>query len=267
MSEEKKRQIAGVFDEISPRYDNNRFFTLSAERLVEQLGPCSEKRMLDIATGTGIVAITAARHCPTMAIEAIDISGGMLAEATAKAAAEGLSEIRFTQMDAESLDFPEQSFDLITCGYGLFFLPCLEQCFADLYARLRPGGRMVFSSFAEGAFAPYDTLFLELLQVFGVEPPSLSWRRLQTREQIVALCDGRPASSLRIELYPIRYPLSLDEWWGMLNNAGYRALINQLDPELLPEFRQRLVGQARELAGGDTLQFNVDTLFTIIERH
>jgi ubiquinone/menaquinone biosynthesis C-methylase UbiE len=81
MTKELKAEIALVFDEFSSRYDSNRFFGISAQKLVDLINRDSVTRMLDVATGTGTIALLAAERFPHIEIEALDISNGMLNQA------------------------------------------------------------------------------------------------------------------------------------------------------------------------------------------
>src|SRR6476469_5736237 len=93
------------------------------------------QRVLDIATGIGEPALTAAQGVgPTGHVLATDIAPEMLDFGKSRAAAMGLGNIEFRQMDAEAMDLPDASFDAILCRFGLMFLPKLD---ADLRAILR----------------------------------------------------------------------------------------------------------------------------------
>ncbi|VAW46749.1 hypothetical protein MNBD_GAMMA03-1631, partial [hydrothermal vent metagenome] len=78
-----KQRIKSTFDDVSSRYDNNHFFVLSAQAMVEQLpdyGECDIK-ILDLSTGTGNVAIALSQKYPQAHITAVDLSQGMLEQA------------------------------------------------------------------------------------------------------------------------------------------------------------------------------------------
>ena len=112
------------------------------DRLCELAEIRPGQRVLDIATGIGEPALTAAQWVGSSGhVLATDISGEMLGFGRTRATDMGLSNLEFRQMDAEALDLPESSFDAILCRFGLMFLPNLD---ADLQAILRllvPGGR------------------------------------------------------------------------------------------------------------------------------
>lgn len=98
-------------------------------------------RVLDLATGLGEPALTAARRVgPTGRVVATDLSPQMLALAREKACALGLQNIEFREMDAEAPDLPLSTFQAILCRWGLMFLPQLTTALSQLRQLLVPGG-------------------------------------------------------------------------------------------------------------------------------
>jgi ubiquinone/menaquinone biosynthesis C-methylase UbiE len=109
--------------------------------LIELARIQSSHRVLDIASGTGEPALTVARHVgPAGRVVATDQSSRMLAVARSRAAAQGLQNLEFQEVDAEALDFPEGSFDAALCRFGLMFLPDLAGTLQRVRRFLRPGG-------------------------------------------------------------------------------------------------------------------------------
>ena len=114
-----------------------------SDRLVELANIQPGQRVLDVATGIGEPAVTAARRVgPTGHVTATDQAPQMLAIAQARAAELGLQHIEFLEMDAEALDLPESSFDAILCRWGLMFLPNLALALNRIWQLLTPGGRL-----------------------------------------------------------------------------------------------------------------------------
>ena len=112
------------------------------------------KRVLDVATGTGFVSIPAARLTGVQGyVVGVDISTGMLNQAKEAIRAEGLSNIDLVQADAETLNYPTSSFDLITCGNALPYMADVPGVLRRWCALLRPGGRLAFNCWAEDSFA------------------------------------------------------------------------------------------------------------------
>ena len=102
------------------------------------------QRVLDIATGIGEPAVTAARRVgPTGQVVAIDQSPQMLAIARERVAALGLQNVQFLELDAEGLDLLEGRFDAALCRWGLMYLPHLAPALDGVRQRLLPSGRFV----------------------------------------------------------------------------------------------------------------------------
>ncbi len=261
--DERKQQIAATFNSVAERYDTNKFFSISAGILVDYLDLDQTKSMLDVSTGTGAIAITAAGRCPEMQVEAVDLSLEMMNQAKRKAANLDITNIAFRLMDAENLDYEDGTFDIITCGYGLFFYPEMETAFAKICSKLKRGGRFVFSTFAKEAFYPYAEKFLELLKKYGVEAPEMSRARLQEEQQIRTLCAQAQADSILVDKHEIRYEVTVDDWWALINNGGYKSLLDQVEPQKLDEFRRRHLEQIHGLSEDGKITLNADSLYGI----
>jgi len=114
-----------------------------SDRLVALAGVAASHSVLDLATGLGEPAITAARRVgPHGWVIATDCAPEMLREAATRAEAAGLSNIEFREMDAETPDLQHIAFDSILCRWGFMFVPDLEGSLRRLAALLKPGGRL-----------------------------------------------------------------------------------------------------------------------------
>ncbi|MGH8887515.1 MAG: class I SAM-dependent methyltransferase [Egibacteraceae bacterium] len=112
-------------------------FMPAAEVLVEALGIRSGQRILDVAAGTGNVALAAARRGAV--VTASDLTPRMLELGRARAEAEGL-QVEWVEADAEDLPFGDASFDVVTSAFGTMFAPRPDVVVAEAARVLRPGG-------------------------------------------------------------------------------------------------------------------------------
>jgi ubiquinone/menaquinone biosynthesis C-methylase UbiE len=138
------------------------------DRLVELAEIKQGQKVLDIATGIGEPAVTAAKRLfPDYAnktgdngnrghVLATDISSEMLTIAKQRAAELGLQDIiEFKVADAEMLELSDSSFDAVLCRWGLMFMPNLNTALVRIYQTLVPGGRFVFAVWAEASKVPF----------------------------------------------------------------------------------------------------------------
>ncbi len=145
----KKQQVEQMFDNISDGYDSlNRVISLGSDmkwkkkivRLIEKKNP---SKILDVATGTGDLAIMLASTQATEII-GVDISEGMLNIGRKKVTNKNLADkITLTQADSEDLPFEDNYFDVITVAYGIRNFESLKKGLSEMYRVLRPGGTFV----------------------------------------------------------------------------------------------------------------------------
>lgn len=157
----KKEQVEQMFDKISGNYDGlNRVISFGIDvkwrkkviKMVEATNPDS---VLDIATGTGDLAISMA-DTGASEIVGLDISEGMLAVGRKKIAARNLSErIKMVQADSEALPFEDNSFDAITVAFGVRNFENLEKGLGEIYRVLKPKGIFVILETSVPTKFPY----------------------------------------------------------------------------------------------------------------
>lgn len=145
----KKAQVEQMFDKISGNYDNlNRVISFGIDvkwrkKVVALVAATNPEIVLDIATGTGDLAISLAKT-NAKNIVGLDISEGMLAEGRKKIARENLSEkITMVQADSEALPYENNSFDAITVAFGVRNFENLEKGLAEILRVLKPDGIFV----------------------------------------------------------------------------------------------------------------------------
>jgi SAM-dependent methyltransferase len=128
---------AGTYERLAAR------FAPVQDELIERLAVRDGEQVLDLATGTGEVALRAARLGAL--VSAVDIAGPMLEKARRNAEEAGFA-IEFELGDAEYLPFEDDRFDVLASNFGLIFAPDHANVASELARVLRPGGRLGFTS-------------------------------------------------------------------------------------------------------------------------
>ncbi len=128
--------------------------------LLAQAAPQPGEQVLDVACGTGVVTLAVAVAVgPSGGVLGVDLSAGMVASATSRTQAVGVTQARFARMDAEALALPEASFDLVVCALGLMYVPDTDAALREVQRVLRPGGRAVFAVWGERARCGWAPMF------------------------------------------------------------------------------------------------------------
>lgn len=148
-----KKAIADLYSGRSQTYDDSAWHEQIARQLVDYAHIRADARVLDIATGTGMVAFHAVSQLgPHGAVIGIDISPGMLATARSKLHNISQAQLRFELGDGESLAYPPDSFDFIFCGSAFIWMSDLHAALRHWRSRLKPQGRVGFHAFSASAF-------------------------------------------------------------------------------------------------------------------
>lgn len=149
-AEGKKRQVEQMFDTISEEYDGlNRVISLGSDvawrkKVIKLVSDQNVNSVLDIATGTGDLAIQFAEKTDAKRIVGLDLSDGMLKVARKKVAGKPFADkIEFVQGDSEALPFDDNSFDAITVSFGIRNFENLEKGLSEIRRVLKDGGIFV----------------------------------------------------------------------------------------------------------------------------
>jgi ubiquinone/menaquinone biosynthesis C-methylase UbiE len=205
------------------------------------------QRVLDLASGPGVLAGLAAEAVHGGLVVASDIAEGALQEGRRRAAADNLA---YAAADAERLTFADAVFDRLLCGLGLMFFPAAEKSLAEMRRVLKPGGLAVFSVWGEEARAPLVSCALQCIRR-NLPPPKaerLSPFRFGNRAFLKQTLED--AGFDEIELIPhtlsCTFSSSQDYWQAFRDMAGGAAAgLSRLPEETLARLSHEV---ARELA-------------------
>ncbi|HOY49741.1 MAG TPA: bifunctional demethylmenaquinone methyltransferase/2-methoxy-6-polyprenyl-1,4-benzoquinol methylase UbiE [Flavobacteriales bacterium] len=165
-TDSKRKQVEKMFDNISDNYDFlNRSLSFGIDiwwrkKMLGKLKGIEINRLLDIATGTGDVAIAASKQLNPKSIIGVDISDGMLAVGRVKIEKKGLSQIiELQNADSENLPFESNSFDAVTVAFGVRNFEHLSIGLQEMNRVLRPGGKVVILEFSRPRIFPIRQLY------------------------------------------------------------------------------------------------------------
>lgn len=165
-SSSKKEQITEMFDNISPKYDllnrllSGRMDVVWRRKAISYLKKENPKCILDIATGTGDLAIEANMQLRPEKIIGVDISEGMLAYGREKMEKLGLSDkIELQIGDSEKLAFKDNSFDAVIVSFGVRNFENLLEGLKDMCRVTKPGGSCMVLEFSKPSKFPFKQFY------------------------------------------------------------------------------------------------------------
>ena len=184
----------------------SRFMEKSAVEFLDRLGVDSRSTLLDVACGSGQVALIAARRGAK--VTGVDIATNSILAARGRAASERL-DVRFDEGDAEALPYKLASFDVVTSLYGAMFAPRPELVVSELLRVCRPGGRIAMGNWTKEGFI--GQMFKTVARF--IAPPGMPSPVLWGDESTVRERFGDGVSDLQLTRvnYRFDYPFSPED--------------------------------------------------------
>lgn len=197
----KKAQVADMFNNIAGKYDFlNHFLSLGIDKgwrkkAIREVEAVHPQKILDVATGTGDLAIAAMKSKPEL-IMGVDIAEQMLEVGRQKIKAKKLDHIITLQSgDSEALPFETASFDVVTCAYGVRNFENLKTGLMEMNRVLRNGGKIVILEFSRPKTFPvkhlYQFYFRFILPTLGKLVSKHSTAYTYLPESVMAFPEGK----------------------------------------------------------------------------
>lgn len=161
--QEKTRRVRGVFSSVASRYDlMNDFMSAGMHRVwknqfVRKLKPRPGQHVLDMAGGTGDIAFRIAERGAQVTVA--DINPEMLAVGRQRAERRGIQGLLWAEENAETLTFPDQTFDAYTIAFGIRNVTHIDKALAEAHRVLRTGGRFLCLEFSTTTWPGFKELY------------------------------------------------------------------------------------------------------------
>ena len=267
MDETKRKQmIEKTFDTVSAGYDNDslRFFPESAKWLASYLNCAGNEQVLDVCTGTGNMAIAIAESLTKGTVQGVDLSEGMLEQAKKKCEEKNITNVSFRKMDLSDMEYPENTFDAVTCGFGIFFLTDIEKALSDIARPVKDGGSVAICCFEKGTFSPLVDMFFKRVESYGITLPPMSWHRLDNESKCESIFQSEGLRDIQIHKRDQSYHLKdAQGWWEIVWNAGFRDLVSQLSDSDLQKFREEHMAEVQAQADDKGIPLNIGIIYTL----
>jgi SAM-dependent methyltransferase len=235
------------------------------EALVEYARPQPGMKVLDVASGTGEPAISlAARVGPAGHVTALDLSADLLEIADERARQRAFTNFSTRQADAHHLPFPDQSFDLATCRFGVMFFADAKRALAELNRVLKPGGRACF--LAWGPFEqPYwsSTIGVVVKHIGGaaIAPGGPDPFRFAEPGSLSAALRGAGFQTVEEEtrILPWTWPGTVEEVWEYAQavSTPFRPLLERVPSADWDKINAEVHAAIRQYQEGDCVKFGV----------
>jgi demethylmenaquinone methyltransferase/2-methoxy-6-polyprenyl-1,4-benzoquinol methylase len=210
----KKSQVAEMFNSIACRYDFlNHFLSAGIDqawrkKAIKQLEHCHPEFILDVATGTGDLAITALKILKPEKITGIDISEGMLELGREKIQKLGLyDKIELLYGDSEAINYQSSSFDAVTVAFGVRNFENLEKGLTEMWRVLKPGGKISILEFSKPKAFMFKGLYKLYMRIIA---PGFGKLFAKNKKAYSYLNDS-------VQAFPDR-----ENFVNIMNKAGFR---------------------------------------------
>ena len=269
--DEFKQAIAQIYDRRRDTYDrggeDNWHYKLAC-RLVECIEIKPGQQVLDLATGTGMVAIEAARRVGSGEVIGVDISSGLLAVAQQKIDAAGLNHVvRLKLADVETLDLTENKCDRILCCSALPLLTDVPASLLLWRSFLKSQGKLGLCVFAETAFVT-GVVLQEVARSYGINivMSDLTGTEVKTYELL------KTAGYRNIQIISEQYgyytdleSIAIKDWDISLQHPHCQPLLN-LEPQQLEQLKTEYKIKLESLVTERGIWNDITTYFVTAEK-
>ena len=265
MLDDYKQQVAEHFN-ARVDYDSSEIAHIRALGLLELVQLQKGQKILDIATGTGILAIAASEIIGDEGkIIGVDIAQVLLNQAQEKIESTGLKNIELIEVDAEVLKFAENSFDAIFCSSAIVLFTDIPAILRNWYNWLKPGGVVAFHAWAEtGMMTPIIT---KACAKYGVSLPNIH-QQLGTPEKCEKLLQQAGFQNIEVKIKQLGKYISVDDakkWWGGTWLHPKNPLL-ELSAEKIEKIKAEYATKVEALATEEGVWLDITTFFVLANK-
>jgi 2-polyprenyl-3-methyl-5-hydroxy-6-metoxy-1,4-benzoquinol methylase len=155
-------------------------------------------------------------------------------------------------------------FDVAVCAFGIFFAEDMSSQLLRIADTVKPGGRVMISSFAKDYMQSLRSLMVARLGRFSVETPLQTWLRTAEPQACRELFAGAGLRDVEVEAKNLGYFLAgAEEWWQVVWSAGFRRMLVRLSLPDQARFKEQHLAEIEALRTPDGIWMDVPALFTI----
>jgi ubiquinone/menaquinone biosynthesis C-methylase UbiE len=259
----RKAQTRMQFNAAAADYDTGPgAFAHFGRRLVDAAEIAPSHRVLDVASGRGAVLFPAAERAGANGeAVGIDLAEEMVRATNDQAARLG-KRARVKIMDAEHLDFPNEAFDRVLCGFGVMFFPDQQRALGEFRRVLKPGGRVAVSTWRAHQASEVEWA----LRQSGITPPIPPGWIAEAEHLARLLTDaGFADAKVDTDTHSFRYA-DVEEYWQQARGTGLRRALDALDAVQNERVRTALVERMRPHHRPDGFYVPATALLAIASR-
>ena len=241
--EEFKLKAQATYNAAADHYEHsaNEYWSRFGKNTVERLQLEAGLNVLDVACGTGTTSIPAAMAVgPTGHVLAVDLADHLLAIANEKAKRNNLDNVEFRMADMTTLDVPDDTFDVITCVFGIFFVPDMIRLVTELWRMVRSKGKLAITTWGPDLFEPMYTKFDEVVRKTRPELVTnfRPWDRITQKSDVEKLFSDSGIKKFQVVTEDGQQSLvSPESWWNVVLGSGLRSIVETLDPHSAEQIR------------------------------
>lgn len=261
-----KESYKKTFNAVSDGYGHSamRFFSEAPKKIPSFLNLRGDEHVIDVATGTGYMALAIAKDLPDGHVTGIDFSQGMLTQAMKHKNELGIQNVVFVEMDMQAISYKDNHFDVAVSGFSLFFVEDMEKQLIHIASKVKAGGTVLITTFSNHAFTPLSDLFFNRIINYGIEVPTMTWKRVATKKQCTSLFEEAGLQDIKCQQIECGYYLrDPSDWWYIIWNGGFRGLVNQLSKNDFTKFKKEHLAEIKELASEKGIWFEMGVLYTM----